>query len=387
MGKRKQSEPKRLASQGQATLLDISQEDPFIQFPETKVEEPKETQPRKKRKSEHSIHIFQLHNFSLPRQLLLGSLPLTPTWVLDKDHPIFQSQTTLTLSFEITLSIEKCTLKVFEKNEYNEKILESEFRELKFVLIDAIPFLHQQVQITLKNLFFSLTKVPFFKKKKAILIDINLRSIHNLAELDIYLTKNSLFEASNQWESSKIDNKLAVLINHFFPSTIPSTLIQNEFSISEFYSAIKRERFVPTIHQPEELNPHITLRPYQLRAIEWMIQRENNTSTSIFHPMWIELSSKDGTLFYYSIFSKKISLQKIQVNDITGGILGDEMGLGKTLEVIGLILLNERQLLSSDIEMNLSPMKNTSEPKPSSAVCTVCGSNKITKKWIQCDEW
>jgi SNF2 family DNA or RNA helicase len=102
----------------------------------------------------------------------------------------------------------------------------------------------------------------------------------------------------------------------------------------------------------------LKLRPYQLKAINWMKCRENRTfSTQLgdnigLHPLWVPLVSRfifnysfkiprNNKPFSYNPYNNHITLQKMEEFDhVRGGILADDMGLGKTIEVIGLVLEN-----------------------------------------------
>ncbi|NWV40480.1 SHPRH ligase, partial [Grantiella picta] len=84
------------------------------------------------------------------------------------------------------------------------------------------------------------------------------------------------------------------------------------------------------------------LRPYQSEAVNWMLHRENHTSTSsknALHFLWREVTTLDGVKIYYNPFTGCIIREYPTAGpQWPGGILADEMGLGKTVEVLALIL-------------------------------------------------
>ncbi|XP_041279429.1 E3 ubiquitin-protein ligase SHPRH isoform X2 [Onychostruthus taczanowskii] len=83
------------------------------------------------------------------------------------------------------------------------------------------------------------------------------------------------------------------------------------------------------------------LRPYQSEAVNWMLHRENHTSTpkNVLHFLWREVITLDGIKIYYNPFTGCIIREYPTAGpQWPGGILADEMGLGKTVEVLALIL-------------------------------------------------
>lgn len=93
--------------------------------------------------------------------------------------------------------------------------------------------------------------------------------------------------------------------------------------------------------QHEKLRPE--LRPYQMKAVKWMIERE--TKTDFVNIPFIELGSDriPGVTFYMDRFTTRIYDHKPDMREIpAGGLLCDEMGLGKTVEMLSLILHRKR---------------------------------------------
>ena len=61
-----------------------------------------------------------------------------------------------------------------------------------------------------------------------------------------------------------------------------------------------------TMMQHQHLVP--TLRPYQARAVNWMLNRETSTPQQnqlTLHVLWRELTSIDGKPFYYNPYSSR----------------------------------------------------------------------------------
>lgn len=95
------------------------------------------------------------------------------------------------------------------------------------------------------------------------------------------------------------------------------------------------------------------LRPYQCKAVQWMISRECG-EFQIKNTDWIqdvvhEFKSLCGETLWYYIYTKVLSNQLFELGKhFRGGILADEMGLGKTVVVIALILNNPRNINLED---------------------------------------
>ncbi|KAL7498338.1 hypothetical protein ACHAWT_009386 [Skeletonema menzelii] len=77
----------------------------------------------------------------------------------------------------------------------------------------------------------------------------------------------------------------------------------------------------------------ITLMPYQVQGIKWLIKKENNSSPA---PFYKKVKEKGKTMHLCEITN---SSQVTLPLPVRGSILCDEMGLGKSIQTIGLILL------------------------------------------------
>ncbi|GBF99704.1 hypothetical protein Rsub_12416 [Raphidocelis subcapitata] len=144
-----------------------------------------------------------------------------------------------------------------------------------------------------------------------------------------------------------------------------------EFDASALYSWAKPsglEPALPDSEAPPALLPR--LRPYQARAVWWMLQRERaprhpaglvagadsgsdsdsgdsgreDGGGGELHPLWRRVHALPGGFarsFYLNPFSGLVSGRRFTAPPpVRGGIAADEMGLGKTVELLALILVN-----------------------------------------------
>ncbi|KAK7275887.1 hypothetical protein RIF29_17013 [Crotalaria pallida] len=175
------------------------------------------------------------------------------------------------------------------------------------------------------------------------------------------------------------------------------------FDPAGFYEAIKPSKTEPRLEDDiPELLPK--LRPYQRRAVFWMVEREKGLEESQderkriqFHsplcvPMdFLETCSK----MFFNPFSGNISLRPETSSPyVFGGILADEMGLGKTVELLACIFAHRRSASGNDILIDSATQVNEDQEitlkrlKRERVEC-ICGavtdSLEYLGLWVQCD--
>lgn len=174
-----------------------------------------------------------------------------------------------------------------------------------------------------------------------------------LLSIDIYLFPKAFesYERAEEQLPSEADELLISLLAELglFGEHVNSKgqrRLVSDFQLDEFLQADRRK----VLELPQAANPsnlHSELHPYQKQALHWMIGRENTfternrnsvDSSKRLHPLWSQLSFKDGTVFYVNLHSTALSICFPEaLSQSSGGILADEMGMGKTVETIALM--------------------------------------------------
>ncbi|RZC55977.1 hypothetical protein C5167_014829 [Papaver somniferum] len=173
------------------------------------------------------------------------------------------------------------------------------------------------------------------------------------------------------------------------------------FNVAEFYDSIKPSKGEPMLDDElPDLRP--TLRPYQRRATNWMVQREKGTSENLncqnqfFRPLSVTVCFLDTeSKMFYNPFSGNISLHpESSLSYVSGGILADEMDLGKTVELLACIFAHRRPTSDGDVtfdnqmQVNRHQISNLKRLKRERVEC-ICGavneSYKYKGLWVQCD--
>ncbi|KAM6433911.1 E3 ubiquitin-protein ligase SHPRH [Rhynochetos jubatus] len=188
-------------------------------------------------------------------------------------------------------------------------------------------------------------------------------------KVGIYLLEAGLskpeFLSDGGGRPKKANQLIQKLMEKFYSFLIPDELEEDE---EESDLELERQNteelydFVRHTHQQDiqSLREDVqhpalipVLRPYQSEAVNWMLHRENLTSTpgseNVLHFLWREVITLDGVKIYYNPFTGCIIREyPIAGPQWPGGILADEMGLGKTVEVLALILNHTRPDIKED---------------------------------------
>ncbi|XP_075604583.1 E3 ubiquitin-protein ligase SHPRH isoform X1 [Balearica regulorum gibbericeps] len=212
-----------------------------------------------------------------------------------------------------------------------------------------------------------LEGLRWLQKKKIIGLYQRPREAQAL-KVGIYLLEAGLskteFLSDGGGRPKRANQLVQKLMEKFYSFLIPDELEEDEEesdmelerqNIEELYD------FVRHTHQQEiqllredVQHPALIpiLRPYQSDAVNWMLHRENLTSTpskNALHFLWREVITLDGVKIYYNPFTGCIIREyPIAGPQWPGGILADEMGLGKTVEVLALILTHTRPDIKQD---------------------------------------
>ncbi|KAM9241105.1 E3 ubiquitin-protein ligase SHPRH [Leptosomus discolor] len=188
-------------------------------------------------------------------------------------------------------------------------------------------------------------------------------------KVGIYLLEAGLskpeFLSDGGGRPKKANQLIQKLMEKFYSFLIPDELEEDEEesdlelerqNIEELYDFVRHthQQDVQLLREDVQHPALIPiLRPYQSEAVNWMLQRENLTSSpsneNALHFLWREVITLDGVKIYYNPFTGCIIREyPIAGPQWPGGILADEMGLGKTVEVLALILTHTRPDIKQD---------------------------------------
>uniref|UniRef100_A0A8C3KVU7 E3 ubiquitin-protein ligase SHPRH n=1 Tax=Chrysolophus pictus TaxID=9089 RepID=A0A8C3KVU7_CHRPC len=186
-------------------------------------------------------------------------------------------------------------------------------------------------------------------------------------KVGIYLMEAGLskpeFLSDGGGRPKKANQLVQKLMEKFYSFIIPDVLEEDEEesdmelerqNIEELYDFVRHthQQDVQLLREDVQHPALIPiLRPYQSEAVNWMLHRENFTSTpeNALHFLWREVITLDGVKIYYNPFTGCVIREyPFAGPQWPGGILADEMGLGKTVEVLALILTHTRQDIKQD---------------------------------------
>ncbi|KAK6354303.1 hypothetical protein TWF730_008713 [Orbilia blumenaviensis] len=152
---------------------------------------------------------------------------------------------------------------------------------------------------------------------------------------------------------------------------------------------------VPEAIQVSELTT--TMFPFQMRTVNWMMEREGVTAESgSIEPLPVtpslqslcfeEKTDYDGRQIWASVPLGITTTDREGINRLTtacairGGILAEEMGLGKTVELISLLALHKRQTLAGSGETVHDPFSQA-RIQVSASTLIICPPS-IMQQWI-----
>ncbi|KAF8930649.1 hypothetical protein BGZ47_000457 [Haplosporangium gracile] len=171
-----------------------------------------------------------------------------------------------------------------------------------------------------------------------------------------------------------IDRATQEFLHFVFPH--PAAQCSITFSddpIKDLYTHLKSSAIeAPQGIQPEKLIPQLL--PFQQRSVAWCLRRESRdvkngvveyrepTSADKLPLSWELVSTPSGEqLAINRLYGSVCLYNHIAVyatSEPRGGILAEEMGLGKTVELLALILLNQRHLDCSKSDITIHPKDN-----------------------------
>eukprot|EP01114_Cavostelium_apophysatum_P002591 TRINITY_DN122_c0_g1_i1.p1 TRINITY_DN122_c0_g1~~TRINITY_DN122_c0_g1_i1.p1 ORF type:complete len:1364 (-),score=419.53 TRINITY_DN122_c0_g1_i1:2222-6313(-) len=132
-------------------------------------------------------------------------------------------------------------------------------------------------------------------------------------------------------------------------SRITKADLEKEFQLVPLLESIRPSLESPQIQDPPGLS--CALRPFQRKALQWMLRRETTDSvkgSEQLHPAWSPIKlpargKKPAQIVYYHLGSGFFSTNYFTTTPtLPGGLLCEEMGLGKTVEICSLIMAHPR---------------------------------------------
>lgn len=164
----------------------------------------------------------------------------------------------------------------------------------------------------------------------------------------------------------------------------------NPLSVDQFYERLREMHLKDVLDEsiPEDVSHKClrpTLRPYQIQAIRWMLDRE--TVQKVLPAQYLKLRNCNipGVDFYMYLDTFEVADRMPRETIIPpGGILADEMGMGKTVEVLGLLLFNRKKSKKrkrQELEKDKDEI-NADEEREIRCIC----SRNSNKKVIACQK-
>ncbi|CAB3388448.1 Hypothetical predicted protein [Cloeon dipterum] len=169
----------------------------------------------------------------------------------------------------------------------------------------------------------------------------------DLSVLSVKVSVHDSFVSSDDPSSvGQGSSSVRHLVGHFFNLEMPQIAFhkagkESMRNIHLLYDSIKQHHAQQHLPQTQVQNPllQVSLRPYQMQSVRWMLLREGLSSSDEasreLHPLFRDLGRR---LFFNPYLGTLARERPVAKPPTPGGILADEMGLGKTVEVLACIL-------------------------------------------------
>lgn len=275
--------------------------------------------------------------------------------------------------------------------------------------------LNNPIQDELMKRLRSMKRLTRDFKYRNLLLHVHYDSLKELLRLTIKFELNLVYKPNT---NNKFNKNCNVLMDSLF-STLSvssnensgkghSTFIQRQFLDQTIqYTKDKLSALNISFSNDMTADLYLNLLPFQLESVQWMLDKEINdfklNDITDITPGILNTFLNDKIAYGYEIVKENSERKKIlfwnkftnfilpwesasqlyqsfhQTNNNnigTRGLLSEEMGLGKTIEVIALILLNKRNLMTKEVlYLNGKKIHRTN---CSLIICP----NPLLKQWI-----
>uniref|UniRef100_A0A0A1XCW3 E3 ubiquitin-protein ligase SHPRH n=1 Tax=Zeugodacus cucurbitae TaxID=28588 RepID=A0A0A1XCW3_ZEUCU len=176
-------------------------------------------------------------------------------------------------------------------------------------------------------------------------------------------------DTANFTEDNEASDSKRNLLQEYVTTALYDALYQKHYESNN--TSKQKLPMLPDCFRPK-------LCDYQARTVHWLLQREIKDSR--FPNYYTKLQARDGeTTVYKHLLSWHIQeSEPAPIEMPLGGILADEMGLGKTVEMLALIVLNQRVFLQEPSRVEHVSRDEPEEKRKRRSTNLFCICNKKT---------
>jgi SNF2 family DNA or RNA helicase len=129
----------------------------------------------------------------------------------------------------------------------------------------------------------------------------------------------------------------------------------------------------------QPLDIALSMKPYQLQTLAWMIDQEHLEGMGLNSLFWEERRWGENEPYYFMPLAGELRLEKPP--RVLGGILCEEMGMGKTLEMVALIVADNAEQKTAQRSGAAAIPPEGAALTPSSATLVVA-PEPLLQQWL-----